>query len=116
MERPLGLALIVFQVDAPAACPAPLLDQACGEDPRQVLDLYVPAARSPLEADDVGAFLRASGGRPDRGREERLILYRLKTSVLEDALIEFAERLGIGAAGKARRPKRKRVALWRGEA
>jgi acetyl esterase/lipase len=49
MDICLALALLTTQVpappDAPRATPAPLLDQAYGEDPKQVLDLYLPATR-----------------------------------------------------------------------
>ena len=44
----------------------------------------------------------------------RIIYYRLKMSVLEDALLGFAKSFGIDASGKAA-ARRKRLALQRGE-
>ena len=50
-------------------------------------------------------------------RDGRIILYRLKTSVLDDALLGFADALGMGTTSKAdARSKRKRPTLRSGEA
>ena len=50
-------------------------------------------------------------------KDGRTVLYRLKMSVLEDALLGFADGLGIGTAGgSARNAKRKKATIRKGEA
>jgi DNA-binding transcriptional ArsR family regulator len=59
-------------------------------------------------------------GLVDAEKSGRVVLYRLKISVLEDALLGFAEMFGLGMAayanGEASRPVRKKASLRKREA
>lgn len=73
-----------------------------------------PVAKSTMSAHF--SVLQAAG-LIEAEKDGRVIYYRLKTSVLENALLGFAESLGIDATGTAgSRPKRARGALRRREA
>ncbi len=76
------------------------------------------AERFPVSKPTMSAHFSVlqEAGLIEAEKNGRVIYYRLRMSVLEDALLGFAERFGIEAASKAdARPKRKRIALRRGE-
>jgi len=94
---------------------------------RRVLELLREGARTagdlsdrfPVSKPTMSAHFSVlqEAGLIEAEKSGRIIFYRLKMSVLEDALLGFANALGMETTGKAKaRPKRKRVALRRGEA
>ena len=52
-----------------------------------------------------GRVLREAG-LVDSDKQGKAIIYRLKMSVLEEALMEFSELLGLNLAQRARKPSR----------
>jgi ArsR family transcriptional regulator, repressor of sdpIR and other operons len=93
---------------------------------RQVLELLRAGARTagelaecfPVSKPTMSAHFSVlqEAGLIEAEKDGRSIYYRLKMSVLEDALLGFAGRFGIDTADKAgAAPKRKRLALRRGE-
>jgi len=94
---------------------------------RRVLELLREGARTageiadrfPVSKPTMSAHFSVlqEAGLIEAEKDGRVIYYRLKMSVLEGALLGFAERLGIEGAGKGdKRSKSKRVALRRREA
>ena len=94
---------------------------------RRVLELLRKSSRSageladhfPVSKPTMSAHFSVlqDAGLIEAERDGRVIYYRLKMSVLEDALLGFAGTFGIGVAGKRQaRSKRKRAALRRREA
>jgi DNA-binding transcriptional ArsR family regulator len=93
---------------------------------RRVLELLREGARTageladrfPVSKPTMSAHFSVlqEAGLIEAEKEGRVIYYRLKTSVLEEALLGFAERFGLGAASEAgARSKRRRTALRRRE-
>lgn len=93
---------------------------------RRVLELLREGARTagdladqfPVSKPTMSAHFSVlqEAGLIEAEKDGRIIYYRLKMSVLENALLGFAESFGLGAKSKANaRPKRKRVALRRRE-
>lgn len=94
---------------------------------RQVLELLREGAltageladRFPVSKPTMSAHFAVlqEAGLIEAEKEGRVIFYRLKLSVLEEALLGFAGRFGMTGAGRPGAPvKRKRSALKRGEA
>jgi DNA-binding transcriptional ArsR family regulator len=94
---------------------------------RRVLELLREGARTageladrfPVSKPTMSAHFSVlhEAGLIEAEKSGRLIYYRLRMSVLEEALLGFAERFGIEAVSKAEaRPKRRRRVLRRREA
>lgn len=94
---------------------------------RRVLELLRKASRTagelaeqfPVSKPTMSAHFSVlqEAGLIEAEKNGRVIVYRLKMSVLEDALLGFAEAFGIEAAGESRRrPKRKQPTLRSREA
>jgi len=94
---------------------------------RRVLELLREGARTageladrfPVSKPTMSAHFSVlqEAGLIEAEKDGRVIYYRLKMSVLEDALLGFAERFRLDASNKVTgRPRRKRIALRRGEA
>jgi DNA-binding transcriptional ArsR family regulator len=93
---------------------------------RRVLELLREGARTagelashfPVSKPTMSAHFSVlqEAGLIEAEKDGRTIYYRLKTSVLEDALLGFAESFGIGTTSETdARPKRKRTVLRRRE-
>jgi len=77
------------------------------------------AERFPVSKPTMSAHFAVlqEAGLIEAEKDGRTVLYRLKMSVLEDALLGFADGLGIGMAGeRIRGSKRGRAALRKKEA
>ncbi len=91
---------------------------------RRVLELLREGARTAGELSDRFPVSKPTmsahfavlqeAGLIEAEKQGRLILYRLKMSVLEEALLGFADAFGIRTTARPR-PKRKRPVLRRGE-
>ena len=94
---------------------------------RRVLELLREGARTageiaerfPVSKPTMSAHFSVlqQAGLIEAEKSGRVIYYRMKMSVVENALLGFAERLGAGTANKVdARRKRKRISLRRREA